>query len=102
MPTKAESHRSQQQRDSQAKKTKNGPAKTDNLSKQGASSNAARNLTTAPAQMKHGAALESSANGAPSRKSTRSISGQVKLDSNPQRRQIRRAHSPQARAARGA
>jgi len=59
---------------------------------------ALRNLKTAPTHQKGGPALEDSANGKPSRKSTRGSSGHVKQASNLQRREVRRTHSPKSRA----
>lgn len=49
-----------------------------------------------------GAVLESSANGKPSRKSTRKSAGHIKAASELTRRQVRRITSPSARAARAA
>jgi hypothetical protein len=49
-----------------------------------------------------GPVLESSANGKPSRKSTRKSSGHIKAASELTRRQVRRINSPGARAARAA
>jgi hypothetical protein len=49
-----------------------------------------------------GPVLESSANGKPSRKSTRKSAGHMKAASELTRRQIRRTTSPSARAARAA
>lgn len=49
-----------------------------------------------------GPALEDSANGKPSRKSTRKSAGHVKLASNLTRRQKRKVASPKERAARAA
>ena len=54
------------------------------------------------AQSRSGAVLESSANGKPSRKSTRKSSGHIKAASELTRRQVRRLTSPSARAARAA
>ena len=59
---------------------------------------ALRNLKTAPTHQKGGPALEDSANGKPSRKSTRGSNGHIKQATNLQRREVRRTHSPQARA----
>jgi len=47
-----------------------------------------------------GPVLESSANGKPSRKSTRKSSGHIKAASELTRRQVRRINAPSARAAR--
>ena len=49
-----------------------------------------------------GPVLESSANGKPSRKSTRKSSGHIKAASELTRRQVRRVTSPSARAMRAA
>lgn len=49
-----------------------------------------------------GPVLESSANGKPSRKSTRKSSGHIKAATELTRRQVRRVTSPAARAARAA
>jgi hypothetical protein len=68
--------------------------------KAGVRGTAARNLKTAPSHIKAGPALEDSSTGKPSRKSTRASAGHIKLATNLQRRQVRRVHSPQARAAR--
>jgi hypothetical protein len=53
-------------------------------------------------QSRGGAVLESSANGKPSRKSTRKSAGHIKAASELTRRQVRRLTSPSARAARAA
>jgi hypothetical protein len=103
MATRAESYRADQQRKNQAskpKKTKSPPRtpKADS----GFSGTALRNLKTSPSHVKAGPALEDAEGGRPSRKSTRSSSGHVKLATNLQRRQIRRVHSPEARAAQSA
>jgi len=66
------------------------------------SGTALRNLKTSPSHVKGGPALEDAASGQPSRKSTRRSSGHIKLGTNLQRREIRRVHSPEARAARSA
>jgi hypothetical protein len=52
--------------------------------------------------VKDGPALEDSNTGKPSRKSTRGSTGHIKLGTNLQRREVRRVHSPEARAARNA
>jgi hypothetical protein len=63
---------------------------------------------TMPHNFKHrsdnhgGPVLESSANGKPSRKSTRKSAGHMKAASELTRRQVRRITSPSARAARAA
>jgi hypothetical protein len=49
-----------------------------------------------------GPVLESSANGKPSRKSTRKSAGHMKAATELTRRQVRRVNSPSARAARAA
>jgi hypothetical protein len=103
MATKAEAYRAEKQRENQAAHPKRSSARTKSAAhKAGVSGTAARNLKTAASHLKDGPALEDSATGTPSRKSTRGSSGHVKLASNLQRRQIRRVHSPKARAARSA
>jgi hypothetical protein len=68
--------------------------------KAGVKGTARRNLQTSTGKLKGRPALESSANGKPSRKSTRGSSEHIKLGTNLQRRQVRRTHSSAARAAR--
>jgi hypothetical protein len=105
MSTKAEQYRADEQRKSQAgKPQKPSRAKTAATGdhKRGVEGTGRRNLKTSPSNMKGGPALESSANGTPSRKSTRRSSEHIKLATNLQRRQVRRNHSSQARAERAA
>lgn len=115
MATKAEQYRAEEQRHNQPPQPKRpkrprrdqpvdtslpGVSATDR--KAGGNATALRNLRTSPSKQKGGPALENSANGKPSRKSTRGSSGHVKLASNLQRRQVRRTHSSKARATRAA
>lgn len=108
MATKAETHRAEQQRSNQSNNPKRAPSKAKSSAqeqeahKEGVSGTARRNLKTAASHVKGGPALEDSANGTPSRKSTRGSNGNIKAASNLQRRQVRRVHSPEARAARSA
>jgi hypothetical protein len=67
--------------------------------KLGAHNTAVRNRTS-DEKSKGGPALENSATGKPSRKSTRSSAGHVKLATNLTRRQTRRVTSSKERAAR--
>ena len=103
MATKAENYRAAEQRENQAAKPKrpsNAPKGGEH--KTGVRGTAVRNLKTAPSHVKDGPALEDSESGKPSRKSTRGSAGRIKLATNLQRRQVRRVHSPEARAARSA
>ena len=101
MATRSDTFRADQQRANQAGKPKKAPKKANgNNHKASVSGTAARNLKTAPSHVKGGPALEDSASGKPSRKSTRGSTGHIKLATNLQRRQVRRVHSPEARAAR--
>jgi hypothetical protein len=103
MATKAEKYRVDEQRSNQSAKPKRAATKVDSAEhKAGVRGTAARNIKTAPSHVKGGPALEDSSTGQPSRKSTRGSTGHIKLASNLQRRQVRRVHSPQARAARSA
>jgi hypothetical protein len=103
MATKAEAYRAEKQRENQAAHPKRVSSRIKRTNhKQGFSGTAARNLKTAASHLKDGPALEDSATGTPSRKSTRGSSGHVKRATNLQRRQVRRVHSPEARAARSA
>jgi hypothetical protein len=103
MATKAEKYQADQQRANQATKPKRAPAKVDHGDhKAGVRGTAARNLKTAASHVKDGPALEDSNTGTPSRKSTRGSTGHIKLATNLQRREVRRVHSPAARAARSA
>jgi hypothetical protein len=115
MATKAERYRAEEQRSKHPAKPKQpkrprrdqlvdmalpGVSATDR--KAGLGGTARRNLTTSPSKAKGGPALESSATGKPSRKSTRGSRGRVKAATNLQRREVRRTHSPKARATRAA
>jgi hypothetical protein len=112
MATKAELYRADQERKNQKPRARKTTPRRDvpidaasrsvaaNWERAELSGTALRNLTTSPSKQKGGPALEDSASGKASRKSTRSSAGHVKLASNLQRRQIRRTHSPQAKAAR--
>lgn len=103
MATKAENYRADQQRANQATRPKTAASKTEpGDHKAGVRGTAARNLKTAPSHVKDGPALEDSNSGKPSRKSTRGSTGHIKLGTNLQRREVRRVHSPAARAARSA
>lgn len=99
MATRGEQAKAEQQRKNQKPSPR---ARTSDAEehKQGVSGTARRNLQTSPAKLKGRPALETSANGKPSRKSTRGSSEHIKLATNLQRRQVRRTHSPAARAAR--
>jgi hypothetical protein len=99
MATRGERAKADQQRDNQRKNPK-ARATTPSEHKAGVDGTARRNLRTSPAKLKGGPALESSANGKPSRKSTRGSTEHIKLATNLQRRQVRRTHSSAARAAR--
>lgn len=99
MATRGEQAKSEQQRQNQKKSSK-APAKTREDHKAGLTGTARRNVQTSPAKLKGRPALESSATGKPSRKSTRGSAEHVKLGSNLQRRQVRRVHSSAERAAR--
>lgn len=110
MATRAEQYRADQQRLNQKPRAKKASARREGPvaaaarggnEADGGSAPAGtglRNLKTAASHQKAGPALESSENGKPSRKSTRPSVGHVKLATNLQRREIRRTHSPQARA----
>lgn len=103
MATKAETYRAEKQRENQASNPKRASSRTKSTNnKEGVSGTAVRNLKTAASHVKGGPALEDSATGTPSRKSTRGSNGHIKLATNLQRRQVRRVHSPEARAARSA
>jgi hypothetical protein len=105
MSTKAEQHKVEQQRKNQrtnASKRPPAPHGPGGEHKVGVEGTARRNLKTSPSHQKGGPALESSSNGKPSRKSTRGSADHIKLATNLQRRQVRRAHSPSARAERAA
>lgn len=103
MATRAEIHRAEEQRENQRKHPKKTKA-TSGSSKPtgGLTGTGLRNLKTSPSHVKDGPALEDAAGGKPSRKSTRGSAGHVKLATNLQRREIRRVHSPKARATRSA
>lgn len=108
MSTKAEQHKANEQRKNQranASKQERSPRDQGNdggLHKLGVEGTARRNLKTSPSNQKGGPALETSSNGKPSRKSTRGSADHIKLATNLQRRQVRRTHSPSARAQRAA
>jgi hypothetical protein len=106
MSTKAEQHKVEQQRKNQranaSKQSPRGPSNDGGQHKVGVEGTARRNLKTSPSHQKGGPALESSSNGKPSRKSTRGSADHIKLATNLQRRQVRRTHSPSARAQRAA
>jgi len=111
MATKAQSFRSQQQREANPPKAKKprpprrdlvvdtskpGVSATDR--KAGHGSTLTRNLSKS-AEKKGGARLEDSATGKPSRKSTRKSTGRVKRSASLQQKAVRAAHSPKSRAA---
>ena len=103
MATKAEQFKANEQRSHQKPKKTGRTRKLDGAHDDLASGDTARrNLKTSPSNLKGGPALESSLSGKPSRKSTRSSAGRVKLASNLQRREVRRTHSSKARATRAA
>lgn len=108
MSTKAEQHKAEEQRKNQQANASKHPqasrrSRNDGgLHKLGVEGTARRNLKTSPSHQKGGPALESSNNGKPSRKSTRGSADHIKLATNLQRRQVRRTHSPSARAQRAA
>lgn len=102
MATKAESYRAAEQRANQSTNPKRPSKAPNGHHKAGVHGTAARNLKTAASHVKDGPALEDSSSGKPSRKSTRGSAGHIKLATNLQRRQVRRVHSPKARAARSA
>lgn len=99
MATRSEQAKADQQRKNQQAKPKTEP-KPPEAHKEGVTGTARRNLQTSPAKQKGRPALESSANGKPSRKSTRGSADHIKQATNLQRRQIRRTHSSAARAMR--
>ena len=112
MPTKAERFKAEQAREARTLKAKQPKPPPRNLTvdtakpgvsasnrKVGAGHTATRNLSKRVAK-KGGAALEDSATGVPSRKSTRRSSGHVKPTSNLQRKVIRETTSAKARATR--
>lgn len=99
MATRGERAKAEQQRANRRTAPKaraTGPSEH----KAGIDGTARRNLQTSPAKVKGSPALESSATGKPSRKSTRGSRDHVKLATNLQRRQVRRTHSSASRAAR--
>jgi hypothetical protein len=111
MATKAERFRAEQQRkanpprpnrprrprrDTLVDTSLPGVSATDR--KAGGGSSGSRNASER-AGRKGGASLEGSATGKPSRKSSRKSAGGIKAASNLERRAIRRASSPQSRAA---
>lgn len=112
MATKAEEARAAQQRAARPPRPKQparprrdgdvdtslpGVSATDR--KVGAGSTATRNQSER-ARKKGGAALEDSATGKPSRKSTRASEGAMKRTANLERRRIRSTSAPASRAAR--
>lgn len=99
MATRGEQAKAEQQRKNQKRPL---PARksADVDHKAGVEGTARRNLQTSPAKLKGRPALETSADGKPSRKSTRGSSEHIKLATNLQRRQVRRTHSSAARASR--
>ena len=100
MATKAQSFRAAAQREAhkpQPKKTKPARRKPP-VKAAGESHTAARNVS-GHAGRRGGALLEDSANGKPSRKSTRGSSDHTKRTSNLQLRETRKVTSPQARAS---
>lgn len=111
MSTKAQAFRAQQQREAKPPKKKKaarprrdtpvdtslpGVSATDR--KVGAGSSGSRNVSARAAE-KGGAALEDSATGKPSRKSTRKSVGSVKRTTNLRRKAVRAVTAPKARAA---
>lgn len=111
MATKARLFRIRQQREANPPKPKKPrPPRRDvpiDTSKPGVSATnrkaglgdtAKRNLSKRAAK-KGGALLEGSATGKPSRKSTRRSTGRLKRSTGLQRKAVRNAHSPSARAA---
>lgn len=107
MATKAERFRAEEQRANQLKNqlTKHPPPQHKPGSTQALSRRTERIKWLAfnhdqRSDNKGGAALEASATGRPSRKSTRGSSGHIKLSTNLTRRILRRANSPAERAAR--
>ncbi len=100
MATKAQSFRAQTQRDAhrpQPKKPARG-RQAPPVQAVGGEHTATRNVS-GHAGRRGGAALEDSANGKPSRKSTRGSSDHTKRTTNLQLRETRKVTSPQARAA---
>jgi len=110
MATKAQSFRTQQQREANPPKPKKprpprrdvvvdtakpGVSATDR--KAGNGSTASRNLSKSAAK-KGGARLEDSATGKPSRKSTRKSTGRLKQSASLQQKAVRTAHSAKTRA----
>jgi hypothetical protein len=102
MATKAERERARMQREAKPDKKprvrkSDGPATADK--KAHGKHTAVRNVTK-HVDSRGGAALEDSATGKPSRRSTRKSSGHVKRASNLTRRQVRRNSAPKTRATR--
>ena len=105
MATKAEAYMSELLRASRAPRPKKvrKPSRDENID-----TTLLDGVGTSPHNFKHlsnnhgGPVLESSANGKPSRKSTRKSSGHIKGASELTRRQVGRITSPAARAARAA
>jgi hypothetical protein len=102
MATKAQSFRARAQRESRPPQPKHPPHKKHVAPVQAAGNEhtAARNVS-GHAGRRGGATLEDSANGKPSRKSTRRSADHTKRTTNLQLRETRKVTSPSARAAAG-
>ena len=100
MATKAQSFRSRAQREAHPPKPpkKVRARRAAPVQQLGVEHTAARNVS-GHAGRRGGAALEDSANGKPSRKSTRASADHTKSTTNQQLRETRKVTSPQARAA---
>lgn len=111
MATKAQAFKSQRQREAKPPKKKRAPRPRRDFPvdtaqpgvsasdrRAGSGSSGSRNVSKR-AGKKGGAALENSATGKPSRKSTRKASGRIKRTSNLQRKAIRKTSSPKQRSA---
>jgi hypothetical protein len=111
MATRSETYRAQKQREANPPKPKRAPrgrrdepidtslpGVSASDRKVGAGHTASRNASKRAAE-KGGAALESSATGKPSRKSTRRSTGRAKRTANLARRATRKTRSPEVRAA---
>lgn len=117
MATRAQQYRSQEQLDNRANAASGSKTKK-KIKKKNQAHNSDRQVDAAVlgvsgsgtatrnfakrSNNKGGPALEISATGTPSRKSTRSSAGRVKQATNLARRKTRQVHSPQERAARAA
>jgi hypothetical protein len=99
MATKAEQFKTEQQRNAKPNKPKQPKHKPRFVEQAEVSGTARRNLTL-DKRNAGGPALEDSATGKPSRKSTRGSAGHVKLSTNLTSRQKRKVSSPSERAAR--